>query len=440
MKCTLYFLSLIVLASSAAANSVRVVSPSGPYAEIQSAVDIAQDGDVILVKTGTYASFVVRELDLTIVADAGANVQVNGAIRVSGISATQALLISGLKATGAASTNTVARFGLYAKNCPGSLRIQDCVLVGGTGQGHCGLRSDGTSIENCQDVVFTRCTITGAAEYVDWNPGAGLYGSSGFGAVLSSSRVGFYDCMVRGGNGVVNAAFDCQTGYGYSDSSNGGDGCSNSNSFVFGSGTLFQGGSGANADPTCPMGPNCTAAGNGGAGMSGTSGSQLPPQLLTSPPQGGSGGSAAPCGFTCLQPGYQGHAGPGTTHAPPPGVLPGTARVLNVSRVVREQALVTFIFQGTPSESVSLYLSDATRFRFRSGARGVLVPGSGGPQPILQIGTIPPSGTITEPWTIPDLGPGVQARRVILQPAFTSSTGQVTLGTPQAIVLLDQAF
>src|SRR5437016_2892190 len=86
--------SLLVLAGSAAsarAGNVLIVdsSGSGQYTDIQSAVDAAQEGDVVLVRTGTYFTFLVSNKELAVVGDAGANVQIVGAIRVHDLAATK---------------------------------------------------------------------------------------------------------------------------------------------------------------------------------------------------------------------------------------------------------------------------------------------------------------------------------------------------------------
>lgn len=439
MKHLSHLLSVLALSVPAGA-SVLVVGPTQTFTEIQSAVDAATDGDVVLVKSGTYASFSVRELDLSIVADAGATVNVDGAIRVGGMHASRTLLLSGLRTTGTATTNPLSRFGLYAHDCDGLVLVQDCVLKGGTGQTPCGSRSDGVLLERCEAVVFTRCTIQGASEYVDWNPAAYGTGSSGFGAVFTSSRVALYDSQVTGGNGVMNAEIDCQTGYGYSDSSDGGAGLANTGSFVLASKSTIAGGLGANADPSCPMGVSCTAAGDGGTGLRGTSSPAIAPQLLESTLAGGPRGGAAPCGFTCLGAGYQGHVGQASTHVPSATTLVGTARPFVLPRLARELATVAYAYQGAAGETVAEYTGSEATFRHVPTSKGVAIVRRRGATPVRLAGVIGGGGSLAQSWTIADLGAGVEAQRVFLQPSFIAPDGSSILGTPQAIVLLDSAF
>ena len=47
---------------------------------------------------------------------------------------------------------------------------------------------------------------------------------------------------------------------------------------------------------------------------------------------------------------------------------------------------------------------------------------------------------MSQSWTIPDLGSGVQGKVVHMQAVFISTTGETTLSSPGVVVLLDAAF
>ena len=72
-------------------------SGAGQYLQISAAVAAAASGDTLLVKSGTYAAFTVDgEKSLSVVADTGASVTVDGTVAVKNLAATQTVLLSGL--------------------------------------------------------------------------------------------------------------------------------------------------------------------------------------------------------------------------------------------------------------------------------------------------------------------------------------------------------
>jgi hypothetical protein len=198
-----------VLTGPLARASVIVVAPTGIPSTIQGAVDVAVDGDVILVETGTYPSFVIRNKELTVAANTGADVQIDGAIRIGGIDGTRTVVLQGLKNTGGPVTSAAAQFGLRVVNSSGLVFVQDCTLMGGTlpGQPHVVVTGHRPSvlIENSLAVVFSRCTLRGAL------PIAGdstVYTNHGYeagwpseGAYAVNSAVYLFESTVIGGNG-----------------------------------------------------------------------------------------------------------------------------------------------------------------------------------------------------------------------------------------------
>src|SRR5262245_16335265 len=109
----------LLLASSAAAQSVFVVAPApgpGVYAtDIQPAIDAAANGDVVLVKPGAYSTFTITGKGVSVIADTGANVVVNGLVFVSNVGASQFALIQGLTTFG-----DTASPAFILLNCPGA--------------------------------------------------------------------------------------------------------------------------------------------------------------------------------------------------------------------------------------------------------------------------------------------------------------------------------
>lgn len=79
---------LLASPSAALGGNVVVVDASGggSYTQIQPAIDAVNNGDKILVKTGTYAPFTVDDKDLAVLADYGADMHVTGTVRVRNLS------------------------------------------------------------------------------------------------------------------------------------------------------------------------------------------------------------------------------------------------------------------------------------------------------------------------------------------------------------------
>src|SRR6187455_3129144 len=128
-------LALLLLAPLAGAD-VRVVSSTGPYTQIQAAVNAASDGDLVLVKPGpVYVGFHVQAKSLSIVADAGAGtVPVFGTMIVSDLAAGQTVSLSGFVVNATAAGTEGLHYAFFASNNQGSVRCQRCWLNGYTVQ------------------------------------------------------------------------------------------------------------------------------------------------------------------------------------------------------------------------------------------------------------------------------------------------------------------
>jgi hypothetical protein len=98
MKRTAQFILAFALAASAHATD-RVVSASGTYNTISSAIAASSDGDRILVEPGTYTGDVQLDKDLFLLpAVEGARYFLNGSVRVAGGDAPRRVVISGIHA------------------------------------------------------------------------------------------------------------------------------------------------------------------------------------------------------------------------------------------------------------------------------------------------------------------------------------------------------
>jgi hypothetical protein len=416
-------LAAFALATPALAG-VLVVDPANPqaFAGIQAAVDASADGDVVLVKAGTYSTFQVFDRSIAIVADAGAAVLVEGAVRVRGLAASRQVVLSGLDVTGVFNAFDVQRHGLYVKNCAGSVRAIDCAFRGAGGANTACVQADGAVVEGAQDVAFERCTLAGRGG--DYFTGRGLQ--------AHASRVALHDSTVLGGQGGWNPP--CTAGY--LDGGDGGAGAVfQSSSFGFAQGSQFTGGDGGPGTTIC--GTECFYNGSGGHGLHALFGSSSSIVELDSSSSGVVRGPCQTCFGLCQ--GYcLGHDGAAfgndVRHAP------GARRVLDATRVAREGQTIALTITGAPGDVVELGLSTRPAFRVLAGDRGVSLLGRRDPPYVMQLGTVPASGTLVVAWTLNDLGAGVEGFVLHAQAALVDVQGQGTFTGSAQIALLDAGF
>ena len=118
---TALVLACLAATPLAEAGGVRIVDPLGQhnFADIQSAVDAAQDGDVLLVGAGTYPGFEIAAKALSVfgVPAGGLGVTIAGNVEIEDLAA-GTVVVSGLAAR-----------RLRVAQCAGHVAIQDCSFV-----------------------------------------------------------------------------------------------------------------------------------------------------------------------------------------------------------------------------------------------------------------------------------------------------------------------
>lgn len=419
------WLALSALFSPALAG-VLVVDASSPtgFTQIQAAVDAANDGDTILVGPGFYAGFAVHDKALDLVADTSAGsgpVHIDGRVIVNGLAASRTFTLHGFEVRGTSSAPCV----VLAGNA-GSVRIQGCSIAGADAPPCAESINGGVAldVDLCQDVALVACTLRGGdggntpIEY-------GYGGIGGDGVTPNQSRIAFYDCSVRAGDGggAVPAVCGATIGYGGA----GGSGAwIASCPILFASDTTFEGGRGGPAGSGFSFGSPGYGLVAFGLPLNGPTRAWW----LASSARGGPpacGNCPAGTDVTVLAPSTLTNCA-------------GAARKLVMRGLAREHELVRLHFVGAPGERVELVISDTTRFALAAGGNGVLLAGSRAPSPVLQAGTIGASGVLDLPWVVNDLGAGIAARRIFLQPLFVDALGRSTLGSPRTLVLLDSAY
>lgn len=408
-------LALLLAAPAAAQGQVWVVDdqagPGVDFTSIQAAVDASSDGDTVLVRAGSYAETVaIVARALALIADTGADVQVQGGLHVSGTQASQAVLLRGMRVPG----NWPAYpYGLVVHQAAGPVWVEDCTLRGSHSFGGAGL---GATVSNSAGVAILRCTLRGGSGTGKASPGPGGTG------LVALSPVHAFDSSVRGGDAppIAGIPFFGLTGAG-------GAGAMIYGTALFSSGTQFEGGTGSSgyAHPTL----GCVGGGAGGAGVGGLGFGTAFVTVATSA-VGGSGGTAfGACGVGAS----------GSTTQLPAGALqalPGAAHGAVFASPIREGQAISGSVQGLPNEFALLAFNSVPQ-------PGVIAVGLSGvvllapPVALLGLGSIPGSGSLSIAATAGSLAPGTESGTLFLEPAFVDPSGPTAvLGAPATLTLL----
>jgi hypothetical protein len=351
IRCFVRRLLAATLLASPAWSDVLYVDASGQgdFTSIQAAVDSATDGDLLLVRTGTYGPFTVDDKSLWIRADAGAQVQVDGRVVLRDLAAESEIVLAGMELTGKELPIAPIE-ALRVENCLGDVRVEGCTLTGGNANptnctpvqngGH-GLR-----VVLSGSVVLVDCSLRGGYGQGDGDPNPCASGTGGNGAVFEAASAWLFDCTVLGGAGGDN----------YHQAGDGGQGLVAAvGSRVFLSGGWVQGGEGGFGIETLDGWP-----GNGGDGA------LLAPNSML---------EHVDCELLGGLPGDSTTIGLGDPGAPTSGTgtfvaLPGAARSLVGAGLVPAFAPTTVQYTGEAGDKVWLLVGRSADLHETPGAIG----------------------------------------------------------------------
>jgi hypothetical protein len=419
--------------ASASLGRVWVVdAASGPgtdFTTIQAAVDAAVDGESVLVRPGTYASFAIVGKDVDVVADGGP-VTVAG-FELRDLASSGSIVVRGLQSTG------VAGPGAAIVDCAGHVLVEACTLVGADGDGvfvspnFDPSGAPGAFVDGSTRVAFARSTLRGG-DGDDYVPLTVLFGAGGDGLRAVGSFVALYTCTALGGDGGDVADDDAAWTGGA-----GGDGIEIDAGFLFVSGGSATGGDGGRGGEDFDGFTGSYTCGNGGPGGDGLrqSSPSIGPvavQLLAVVTNGGAGGPpyfGAPCAS-----GADGE---------PVDVDPAALLVLQqqfyrfrATSPVREGGTVDFVFGGEPGAFVVLGLATQPFFAPAAFLNGVLLVDPSAQ--VLLPGLLDGNGALTTALTANLAVPALSGLTVHAQPLFVSPlTQEFVLGPASSVLVLD---
>ncbi|MEO0652088.1 MAG: hypothetical protein AAFZ65_15550 [Planctomycetota bacterium] len=418
---------LSTLASTAFGLDVLSVDGSGgpgAFTTIQAAVDVAQDGDVILVDSGIYGSFSVDGKALDIAARPSAAPSIDGRIEISGLPASGRVLLSGLSVFSLLDGNP-ANDGpaLTVSNCAGRVRLQTCTFAGADNvfqpqdcQGIGGLDGrTGLELHNSQTVILSRCTVSGGNGVshiigllcAETTPG----GEGGDGIASTNTNLVLFSCSVVGGLGGLGGS-----------GGDGGNGVSAQNSNVFVASTNIQGGGGGfGFDFVAGFG----SGGDGGDGIEAPGGSITIGSSFVFGANGGGSGLSSPG-----EDGQSLVAGQVTT-------LESETRVLDTPWAVFDNEALTLSISGEAGDLALLLIGTADIAQAALPFEGLVAVG----QPlVLPLGTVGDNGLLV---TSVSAGPnpvGVEARTYPLQAAVITTDLAVLIGTSRHATIVSNGL
>jgi hypothetical protein len=374
------------------------------FTTLQAAIDAAHDGDLLLVKAGTYAGFTIDGKSLALTAELGAVVGVSSMIRVTNLAADQRVVLRGIDRPQIAVPAGTPK-DVLVSNCLGVVWFEDCLLSGLQGvESSTPLMRVESSVSVALERCFVASTLLSDIEALR----------------VSASSVHAHDTQFAAGTPFGNGA--SLPGVRLEPSS-----------FLYAQGGSIQGGMG----PACQFQPGCVAP-PAGPGLSVASGAQA--VTLNTSLQGGSAGFSGFCfgGVPC-----QG------TNGPPVKIESGGSHA-QLQEIARHFECVSPVRAGTSkSVKVQAYASDFVVALYAARPHPAYLPGVGSlllpfalgtETQIYMLGPVGTGGTLQKSIDFAELPPSIDFLEVFAQ-AVCITPQLVTVTTGGSVLhLLNQAL
>jgi hypothetical protein len=392
--------ALFVTINSAHAGAVRIVDPQGQrnFADIQSAIDAAVDGDVLLVGAGSYAGFTLDGKSVALFAVPASGVAITGPVIVRNVPSGWSALFVGL------AVHTTDPTCLRLEHDAGDVVLEACGFTGGVVDPVITGGYSAVEVVGSPRVVFTSCTFLGGAGH--WYH---FIADNGAAAMrLTDARVAAYGCSFTGGRG----------GDGYEDPGSGGAGLTMENAWLFAAGCSMRGGDGGEGTGDA-FGFTC---GSGGIGLSVRAGSSA--RLLDVTSRGGIAGHGLDCSD-------------GADVGGPIETLPGSARSFEAPEFSSDRSGWAVAVRGRPGDQVFLNRSLTPVFEYEAALSGVctsVLPPFATTTPLVTLSGTGNAMLAVRQHLLPD---DVVARVYFLQGYVVDGNGATILGSPMHTLTLN---
>lgn len=202
--------AIAALGGTQASAGIIVVDPLGaPGAPLlQQALNTASDGDIVLVRAGSYLAptpFVVQGKGLTIARDSASAVQV-APFSIQGVPAGSTFVLRGFQIIAPSIALTPPVAAVAARLCAGRVWLDDCAISAAAGwyDSIAQAAGDGGTAIDCMDVVgvvVTRCTVIGGKGA--YNVALGTVTAGGSALRVWNGSATAHTCLFEGGDAGI---------------------------------------------------------------------------------------------------------------------------------------------------------------------------------------------------------------------------------------------
>lgn len=454
-RASAFIAAFVSLAGPLCASEVLVVAgapgPGVDFTDLQSAVDAAENADVLLIKSGVYPAPVIVTKSLTLIADQNASVLVlshgfDSASIFPPIPApdpphppSDPFVISDLPSNGLVllyGLEIIVGAPLSLTNNSGSIWLERCTIRPGISFFPCtefSRNSHGIEALNCDSVTLLSSSIKATTS--DRYELPALQPRHGISA--ENSNLHIYDSLVAGGDGLGEEGDFPNILY---PSSASGSGVSITGGSLYAAGTEFRGGDGCKGgnEEGGFGGYPCGDGGDGGIGLELNGAGLTYARFLDSLFTAGAGGAAGVHNPQLSSPCLEGSSGtPIVTNGNATEMLAGNTGQIIFDSPLRGGQSVMVSIEGDPSDFIVLLFGTSTFTAPIPDWNGILHVN---PQLFRTLGLINATGVKSIQATTQSILPGGDPSLFYLQVLRYTQPGIWILDQPASMVIIDSSL